>query len=554
MAINTGALSILWFDLDLFRSLWERFVPDDPFQGLYRADGFDLAILIPYFLVLVLLSVYGVHRYSLVYLYLRTRHKAPIPSKRFERLPSVTVQLPLYNERYVVGRLLKAATALDYPRERLEIQVLDDSTDETTEIAKELVREYAARGHRVRYLHRSNRRGFKAGALAEGLKVAAGEFIAIFDADFVPPRGILRQMVEYFTDPEVGLVQGRWTWLNRDYSLLTRVESLLLDAHFTIEHGGRSFSGLFFNFNGTAGMWRRSAIESSGGWEHDTLTEDTDLSYRAQMRGWRFVYAPHIVCPSELPVEMNAFKAQQARWAKGLIQNAKKLLPRLWRSPLPLRVKVEAFFHLTANVCYPLMVALAYLLLPAMILRAHQGWFEVLSIDLPLFLAATGSVSTFYLVAQRELDPQNWKKSIKFVPLLMAIGIGLSLSNTKAVFEALLGWKSGFARTPKYCVEKGKEPWESKKYSAGWGWTPVVELVHGGYFTYIFYYAATGAHYFVTPFLILFVTGYFYMGGMSLLQKPLRRLLPAARARTLLSLTSGEETKTPPPLYREGSH
>ena len=539
MAIKMGALSILLFDLDFFGPLRKPFVPNDPFQGLYRANAFDLAILIPYFLVLVLLSIYGFHRYYLIYLYLRNRHKAPMPSKRFEHLPPVTVQLPLYNERYVVGRLLEAATALDYPREKLEIQVLDDSTDETSQIAEELVKEYAARGHRVRYLHRSNRRGFKAGALAEGLKVAEGEFIAIFDADFVPPRNVLRQMVEYFTDPEVGVVQGRWTWLNRDYSLLTHVESLLLDGHFTIEHGGRNFSGLFFNFNGTAGMWRRAAIESAGGWEHDTLTEDTNLSYRAQMKGWRFVYAPHIACPSELPVEMNAFKTQQARWAKGLIQNAKKLLPRIWRSPLPLRVKVEASFHLTANICYPLMVALAYLLLPAMILRAHQGWFQVLTIDLPLFLAATGSVSTFYLVAQRELNPRGWKKSIKFVPLLMAIGIGLSLSNTKAVFEALLGWKSGFARTPKYCVEKGKDSWASKKYSPGGGWTPAVELMHGGYFTFIFYYAATGAHYIVTPLLMLFVAGYFYMGGMSLLQKPLRRLLPAARARTFLSPTSG---------------
>ena len=506
-------------------SFLDRILWKNPFDQLESVDGIGLVVLVPYFSVLIVLSLYGLHRYYLICLYLQNRHKAPRPRKKFGRLPSVTVQLPLYNERYVVTRLLKAITRLNYPRDRLEIQVLDDSTDETREIAEELSRQYTAQGFRFRYIQRSTRQGYKAGALSAGLRVAEGEFIANFDADFVPPKNILLQMIHYFTDPQIGMVQGRWTWLNRNYSLLTRVQSILLDGHFTIEHGGRNFSGLFFNFNGTAGMWRRAAIESAGGWESNTLTEDTDLSYRAQLRGWKFIYDPRIICPSELPVEMNAFKLQQARWAKGLLQNARKLLPRIWAADLPLRIKVESFFHLTANISYPLMVVLAHLVLPAMILRAYQGWVQVIFIDLPLFLAATGSVTSFYLVAQRELDPQGWPRTIKFILPLMATGIGLSLSNAKAVGEALVGWDSPFARTPKYCVENRKDHWVRKGYSSGGGWTPAVELVHGSYFSFILYYALTGPTFYVVPFLALFVTGYFYLGGMSLLQKPMRRWL-----------------------------
>ncbi len=496
------------------------------------------AVLISYFTVLVVLAVYGVHRYYLTFLYVRNRHRIPRPQGTFNRLPRLTVQLPIFNERYVVRRLLEAVTRLDYPRGLLEIQVLDDSTDETCEIARRLADEFARKGFRVRYLHRNSRTGYKAGALAEGLKTAVGEFVAIFDADFVPPPETLRRMIHYFTDPQVGMVQGRWTWLNRGYSLLTRVQSIILDGHFVIEHGGRNFSGLFFNFNGTAGMWRHAAIEDAGGWHHDTLTEDTDLSYRAQMNGWKFVYDPRIECPSELPVEMNAFKLQQARWAKGLIQNARKLLPQIWASDLPLRVKSEAFFHLTANVSYPLMLVLAHLVLPALILRTHQGWGYVLLIDIPLFLAATGSVTSFYMVAQRELYPRRWTGSLKYIPLLMATGIGLSLGNAKAVAEALLGHRSGFVRTPKYCVAGPQDAWEKKGYTPERGWTPLVELLHGIYFSFIVYYALTAPHYFIIPFLSLFVAGYFYLGGMSLFQKPLRRWLTARTAVKPLSSLS----------------
>jgi cellulose synthase/poly-beta-1,6-N-acetylglucosamine synthase-like glycosyltransferase len=510
----------------------------DPFRGIYQPNAFDLAILIPYFTILIILSIYGIHRYFLVYLYVRNRGKAPKPQGQFQVLPRVTVQLPIYNERYVVERLLEAVTSIDYPRDRLEIQVLDDSTDETRIVCSRLVSEYAGAGHPITYHHRTNRKGFKAGALAEGMKSARGEFIAIFDADFAPPPAILHQMVHYFTDPKVAVVQGRWTWINRHYSNLAEIEAILLDGHFVIEHGGRNFSGRFFNFNGTAGMWRRVAIDDAGGWQHDTLTEDTDLSYRAQLKGWKFIYDPDIVCPSELPVEMNSFKTQQARWAKGLIQVAKKILPRVWRSQESLKIKLEATLHLTANIAYPLMIVFSVILLPAMIVRFYQGWFQMLYLDLPLFLASTCSVSSFYMVAQRELYPEEWRSRIKYVPFLMATGIGLAVTNSKAVIEAIIGKETEFVRTPKFHVEERQEGWEGKKYvRRRAGWIPVVELCLAAYFFFTMVYSCTMENYLTTPFLLLFFMGYSYMGTMSLFQTPLRRLasaLPAlVRARAV---------------------
>ena len=512
----------------------------DPFQSLYQPNAFDLAILIPYFTVLIILSIYGVHRYHLTWTYLRHKSNAPKPGKGFETLPRVTIQLPIYNERYVVERLLEAVTRIDYPRDLLEIQVLDDSTDETTIVASRLASEYVRSGYPVVYVHRNHRTGFKAGALEAGLGQARGEFIAIFDADFVPSPDVIRRMLPYFTDPRVGVVQGRWTWINREYSALTEVEAIVLDGHFVIEHGGRHFSGRFFNFNGTAGMWRRTAIDDAGGWQHDTLTEDTDLSYRAQLKGWKFIYDPTIECPSELPVEVNAFKSQQARWAKGLMQTGRKILPRVWRSNQPLATKLEATFHLTANIAYPLMVFFSLILLPAMIVRFYQGWFQMLYLDLPLFLASTCSVSSFYMVAQRELYPHSWKRRIKYIPLLMATGIGLSITNAKVVLEALFGVKSEFVRTPKYRVENREAAWEQKRYSRKSGWIPVVELTLAGYFLFTTAYSISVQDYLTSPFLLLFFAGYFYMGSLSLLQIPLRRLMNAVPAVARTDSVSAE--------------
>ncbi len=337
---------------------------DKTFQGLYQINAFDLALLIPYFIVLIILASYGAHRYWLVYLYYKhKKNKTTEPAARFsfDDLPRVTVQLPIFNEQYVVDRLLDAVCRLEYPKGKLDIQLLDDSTDETVEVARLLVERYAALGHPVVYVHRDNREGYKAGALEAGLKTAKGEFIAIFDADFVPPPDFLLKCIHHFTDPNIGMVQTRWTHINRNYSLLTQVEAILLDGHFVLEHSGRARSGVFFNFNGTAGMWRRVAIDEAGGWQHDTLTEDTDLSYRAQLKGWKFLYLQDVECPAELPVEMTAFKTQQARWAKGLIQVSKKILPQVFASDVPRKVKVEACYHLTANLSYPLMIVLSVL-------------------------------------------------------------------------------------------------------------------------------------------------------------------------------------------------
>jgi cellulose synthase/poly-beta-1,6-N-acetylglucosamine synthase-like glycosyltransferase len=506
---------------------WHRNTDLNPFRGLYQVNSFDLAVMAPYFVVMVILAMYGIHRYVLVYHFYKNRKRIAPPPPEISEWPRVTVQLPIYNERYVIERLVDTVAQFDYPRELLDIQVLDDSTDETQEVARNCVERYQRLGLPISYIHRDNREGFKAGALQEGLKVARGEHIAIFDADFIPPADFLRNTVPYFADTKLAMVQTRWSYINRNYSKLTEVEAVLLDGHFVIEHSARFRTGLFFNFNGTAGIWRRAAIEDAGGWQHDTLTEDTDLSYRAQLRGWQFIYLPDIECPSELPVEMNAFKSQQARWAKGLMQTAKKIMPRVMRSNVPGAVKAEAFFHLTANVSYPLMVLLSMILLPAMIVRFYQGWFQILVIDLPLFIASTCSISSFYLAAERAIFPKTWKRTFLYLPFIMAVGIGLSVRNAVAVLEAIFGVKSDFVRTPKYRVEAGahgSDAWATKKYRKTAGWMPYAEVLLGIYFAAAVVYAIEMENYATVPFLLLFVWGYLYTGLMSLGQTYIDRL------------------------------
>ena len=475
----------------------------------------DLVLLTAYFAVLLALSILGMHRYLMVFLYYRHRRRRPTEPARFEELPVVTVQLPVFNERYVVERLIDAVCALDYPRERLQVQVLDDSTDETRELARRRVEHHRARGVDVEYLHRVDRTGFKAGALAAGLDSAKGELIAIFDADFVPQPDFLARTVHHFTDGGVGMVQARWGHLNTGYSLLTRVQTILLDAHFVLEHGGRNRSRCFFNFNGTAGVWRRQAIVDAGGWQHDTLTEDMDLSYRAQLEGWRFVFLPDVVAPAEIPVSMNAFKSQQHRWSKGSIQTARKLLPRILASPLPFRVKFEAVFHLTANLAYPLMVLLSLLMFPSMLVRFNSGWHEMLLFDVPLFLAATMSVTSFYIVSQREIYA-DWKSRLRVLPMLLSLGIGMCLSNAKAVMEALVGVETGFVRTPKYRIESESDGWRAKLYRGRRGYLPYIELLLGVYFTGAVVYALAHQIYGSLPFLLLFQVGFLYTGATSL--------------------------------------
>src|SRR5437762_3700577 len=474
--------------------------------------------LAAYFFVLIVLAIYGWHRYYLVYLYLSNRDKEPTLGPPLDPLPAVTIQLPLYNEMYVADRLIDAVCRIDYPRELLEIQVLDDSVDETRGIAELAVRRFAAQGVDIKYYHRTNRVGFKAGALEAGLKVARGEFIAIFDADFIPTSDFLLRLMPHFADSKVGMVQARWGHVNQDYSLLTKIQAILLDGHFLLEHGGRNRGGRFFNFTGTAGVWRRTAIDDAGGWQHDTLTEDLDLSYRAQLRGWRFVFVPGLIAPAEVPVEMNAFKSQQHRWAKGSIQTCRKLLPRILRAKIPLSVKAEAFFHLTANFNYPLMCVLSVLMAPSMVIRYNMGWYEMLLIDVPLFFAATFSVCNFYMVCQREIY-KDWLSRVKYVPFLMSVGIGLSVNNTKAVFEALFNKETEFARTPKYRIEVSADEWIGKKYRQSVLVQPLIELALGLYFTATVFYALANGIYGTLPFLVLFQIGFLYTGLLSIVQQ-----------------------------------
>jgi cellulose synthase/poly-beta-1,6-N-acetylglucosamine synthase-like glycosyltransferase len=473
----------------------------------------QIACIAAYCLIVVVLSVYGFHRYLMLRLFYRHRRQAQVAPGRFADLPVVTVQLPLYNEFHVAERLIDAVCQLDYPRDRLQVQVLDDSQDETCQRAQAAVNHWAAQGVDIEYLHRADRTGFKAGALQAGMASARGEFILIFDADFLPPPQILRRAIHHFTDPRIGMVQLRWGHLNRGHSLLTRVQAIFLDSHFVIEHTARNRSGRFFNFNGTAGIWRRQTILDAGGWQHDTLTEDLDLSYRAQLAGWRFLFLPEIEVPGEIPEEINAFKSQQHRWTKGAVQTGRKILPRIWRSPLPLRIKVEATFHLTAHLCYLLMWLMALLMWPMLSIRSQLGWERMLIVDLPLFSMATLAISSFYLAAQRELYA-DWRSQVKYLPALMAIGMGLCVNNARAVVEGLAGHVSPFLRTPK----SGGMAAKRQKYTNRVPLLFLAELVMAWYFALVVQRAWDIGLYAGLPFLLLFLGGFLYTGLSSACQ------------------------------------
>jgi len=499
---------------DLVNKTWANISP------LYQLDSFDYIVLFSYFAILFLLAVYGAYRIKQVIDFWRYRDFVPQPAGKFaeEDLPHITVQLPLFNELYVVDRLLKAVTAFDYPREKLEIQVLDDSTDETIKVAEAVVAKYAEQGFDIHYIHRNDRTGFKAGALENGNKTAKGELLAIFDADFVPKPDCLRKLVHFFTDPLVGCAQMRWAHINGNYNLLTRLQTIMLDGHFVVEQTTRNRTGGFFNFNGTAGIWRRRAIEMSGGWQHDTLTEDTDLSFRAQLMGWRFVYLLDEEAPAEIPVEINAFKAQQRRWAKGVMQVGLKLYPRIWRAPLPLRVKLEMFFRLTGNISYPLMIVASFLQFPLLLVRYNQPFYHLMIFDLPLLFFSSISVVLFYGTAVWYLDERRSPRLLH-LPLVMALGIGLAFSNARAVLEALLGVKTDFIRTPKYRVEDTTDAtWKRKKYRRKRGLLPLLELSFAIYFLLAILYSLRLHMWGTIPFLTLFFFGFGYMGVMSLLQ------------------------------------
>ncbi len=475
-----------------------------------------------YTFALLMVSIYGLHRYMLVVLYYRHRRKEPKPKGQFDELPRVTVQLPMYNEQYVAERIIAKTCEIEYPRDRLQIQVLDDSTDATCRIAQAAVADAKAAGFEIEYIHRDDRTGYKAGALENGLATATGEFIAIFDADFVPRPSFLARSIQFFTDPTVCAVQTRWEHLNRADSLLTRSQAIFLDGHFAIEHVARNRSQRFMSFNGTAGTWRRSAIDASGGWQHDTLTEDLDLSYRAQLRGWKFVFLSELTAPAELPPEMNAFKAQQFRWTKGGAQTAIKLLPKLLMSKEPLKVKIEGFFHLTSFTMHMYMMIMVSMMLPAMYLRTlpvsdNSLWRA--SIDWGVFALATLSASVFYCAGQRALLGR-WREGIKYLPMMMAIGVGLCVSNTKALLEAFFNRRSEFVRTPKYGGLTGRRDPSPPPARRRRDWLPYVEM---GFGFYMMACAVLSVVYtrsaFLTPFLAIFTFGFFYVSVNSLLDR-----------------------------------
>ncbi|HVH46860.1 MAG TPA: glycosyltransferase [Labilithrix sp.] len=492
-----------------------------------------------YFAVLSLLAMYGLHRSHLVLTVLRLRKKlARMQDGRRvisdgadpDSLPHVTIQLPLYNEATVVGRLLEETAKMAYPRHKLEIQVLDDSTDESRQMARAKVESLRKnppalpRGTRADwngpldmvYIHRVDRTGYKAGALDAGLKVAKGELVAIFDADFVPGAQFLRDLVPHFLDdPNVGMVQARWGHMNRDLSVLTRVQALMLDGHHLVENRARAAAGWLFNFSGTGGMWRKEAIQKSGGWQHDTLTEDLDLSYRAQMAGWKFVYREDVVTPAELPEDVSAFRAQQFRWAKGTVQTARKLMGRVMTSDLTLTQRLEAFFHMTPHFAYPLMVVLSVLLLPALILMPATNPTTMLLIDLPLCIGTTGSLAAFYAMAEAAQGRRRMD-AIKTLPALLALGAGLAPHLTKAVFEGFRSMAGEFVRTPKHGAN------HSHRYRARADLPTIEVLLSLISFASIVAALETG-HWFAAPFAMLFTFGYGYVASLVASEQVARR-------------------------------
>jgi len=521
----------------------------------------QVALCFAYFAVLLLLATYGLHRSHLVLTCLRHTKKLRELREGAPRLPldadpaslpHVTIQLPLYNEATVVGRLLEQTAKMAYPREKLEIQVLDDSTDESRQIARAKVMQLKnapppmTEGARadwagdldIVYLHRVDRTGYKAGALDAGLKVAKGELVAIFDADFIPGDTFLRDLVPHFVGEEnakTGMVQARWGHMNRELSWLTRVQALMLDGHHLVENRARAAAGWLFNFSGTGGMWRKEAIATSGGWQHDTLTEDLDLSYRAQMAGWKFVYRENVVTPAELPEDVSAFRAQQFRWAKGTVQTARKLMKRVMTSDLTLMQRIEAFFHMTPHFAYPLMVVLSVLLLPALILMPATNPTTMLLIDLPLCIGTTGSLLAFYAMAEaaqgrRRLD------AVKTLPALLALGAGLAPHLTKAVFDGLRNMAGEFVRTPKH----GET--HSHRYRARADLPTVEVLLCLISFASVVASLETG-HWFATPFAMLFTFGYGYVATLVATEQLARR----RAARLAPASAAGELDSVPPP-------
>ncbi len=473
-------------------------------------------ILIIYFLALSILFGFGIHGLILLYYYRKTQNNKIKEPELPKELPMVTIQLPLYNEYFVVERLIRSVCNIKYPKEKLEIQVLDDSTDESQELCKSLVEEYKKKGFNIKYIHRTDRTGYKAGALKHGLELAEGDFVAIFDADFVPNENFLLKTIPYFSNPQIGMVQTRWEHLNEEYSYLTRAQAFALDGHFVLEQQVRNKAGFFINFNGTAGIWRKSAIIDAGNWEPDTLTEDLDLSYRAQLRGWKFVYLNDVTSPAELPADINALKTQQFRWTKGAVETAKKLLPRVLKADIPLKVKLECFVHLTSNIVFPFIIIVALLNVPIVLIKNTVGGFDQFYSFMSIFVLASISTFLFYMYAQKAIH-LDWRRRLLLFPVFLAGSMGFAVNNTKAVLEALIGKKTGFARTPKEGIVGSAPKPKVKKYKSNkFSWTVLFEILLALYFVVgvgiSVYYLEIAA----IPFQLLFLLGFGTVGYLSL--------------------------------------
>lgn len=479
-----------------------------------------------YLLVLIGLSGYGFHRLTIVFLYWKHSRNHPSPKKPFAELPLVTIQLPVFNEMYVVDRLLDSVAAIDYPKDKLQIQILDDSTDETVSICRQGAERLRAQGFDAEHIHRTDRTGYKAGALENGTKFAKGDYLFILDADFVPNPDVLRKTIHFFSDDRIGMIQTRWGHLNRTFNVLTRIQAMFLDGHLELEQTARNRSGRFFTFNGTAGIWRKCCIADAGGWEHDTLTEDMDLSYRAQLKGWRFIFLNNVETPAELPVDMDGFKSQQHRWTKGSIQVCKKVLPAIWKSNVPLSVKLEATAHLTSNFAYLLLICLCFLIYPNQHAQQDLGTVGYYLVNGTIFFFSSASVALFYFMSQKALRPKTWWKEIPYLPLLLALGIGMSISNAKAVLEAIFNHQTAFVRTPKYGIDqKVKSDWKKSSYKAMKTLTPFIELLFGFFFLFVVLEAAMQHRWASAILLLPFPVGFFYTSLSSL-----ARLLPSGRA------------------------
>ncbi|MBD3402853.1 glycosyltransferase [candidate division GN15 bacterium] len=475
--------------------------------------------LVGYFFLLFYIAFYGAHLYWLIRLYLKHRHERYPTPPPADKLPVVTVQLPIYNERYVVTRLIRSITAFDWPKDRLEIQVLDDSDDDTSTRAADEVARWQAEGFDIHHIRRSHRTGFKAGALADGMTSARGEFVAIFDADNVPHPDFLNKTIPHFQNDRIGLVQARWSFLNRDESLLCRAQALFLDSHFYIEQAARSRGGLFMNFNGTAGVWRAAAITEAGGWQSDTLTEDLDLSYRAQMAGWRMRFLEDVEVPTELPSSIRAFKAQQFRWTKGAIETGRKVLGKLIRSDQPVRIKLASCWHLTQKTIALALLLLSIMLVPALYIRAEGGMLKLLLIDLPIFLLGTGSMSLFYSLAYRRSKQAGTAITNLVLPVLTSIGIALSVNNSLAIIAALTGRHKSFVRTPKTGTTGRLALSLSSDYRVPFDLSVRAELFFACYaFGAILLAMVTGL-YMSVPYLTTFAVGFTFFSYLSLRER-----------------------------------